>query len=286
MMIGGRTVRAFIAALFPTRCLACGSFFQPDGGIRLDDSKNGIQNTPLSIDESYRDNRLSVQAREPISFHGLMAPFVCPQCLEGLMPATSPLCVQCGAVFESREGDDHLCGSCLAMPKQFRIARAFGVHDRTLMALVHRFKYDGKIQLTKPLGKLLFAVYLHHWKRDDIDLIIPVPLHIKRFRKRGFNQSYLMVREWSKMKSKTPPVERDVLVRIRWTDSQTGLGRKHRTTNIKGAFCVSDPSQIAGKTILLVDDVYTTGATVDECTKVLRSAGAQQVDVLTLARAL
>ena len=153
------------------------------------------------------------------------------------------------------------------------------------MALVHRLKYDGKIQLKGPLGILLLSAYFRYWKRDDIDLIIPVPLHVKRFRKRGFNQSYLLVREWAKMKFLTPPVARDVLVRKRWTDSQTGLGRKHRIANIKDAFSISDPSKIIGRKILLVDDVYTTGATVNESSKVLRGAGAEQVDVLTLARA-
>ena len=254
MTIPARIIRAFTEALFPATCLVCGSFFHSDSGERVDCLR-------------------------------LLAPFVCPACLAVFLPVASPLCIQCGAVFISREGEDRLCGTCIESPKRFRIARACGVYDETLMALVHCFKYDGKIQLARPLGSLLLSGYFHYWKMDDIDLIVPVPLHVKRFRERGFNQSYLLVKDWAQMSFQTPTVERNVLVRKRKTDPQTGLGRKRRITNIKDAFSVSDPSKIFGKRVLLVDDVYTTGATVDECSTALRRAGAKQVDVLTLARA-
>jgi ComF family protein len=126
----------------------------------------------------------------------------------------------------------------------------------------------------------------------NIDLIIPVPLHLKKLRIRGFNPSFLLVKDWiciaKFLNVKLPdiPVNSNVLVRGRWTKPQTGLGRKERLENIKNAFNINDGSKITGKRILLVDDVYTTGATVNECAKVLLKGGAKNVDVLTLARAI
>jgi ComF family protein len=170
------------------------------------------------------------------------------------------------------------------------MARAFGMYDATLMSLIHRFKYEGKIQLARPLGRLLFEAFIQFWKQDAIDLIIPVPLFKKRFRKRGFNQAYLLVQSWKQFAAvqtdfKMPRMVTDVLIRHHQTKPQTGLGRKERMTNLKNAFSVSDASIVWGKKILLTDDVYTTGATAHECAGVLLNAGASRVDVLTLARA-
>jgi ComF family protein len=160
------------------------------------------------------------------------------------------------------------------------------------MAAIHRLKYKGKIQLARPFGMLLYTAFVSYWEENSVDLIIPVPLHVKKFRMRGFNPSFLLVRDWASIaamlndKLNVIPVSRDVLERRRWTEPQTGLGRKKRLTNVKNAFSINDLSKISGKKILLVDDVYTTGATVNECAKVLINGGAEHVDVLTLARAM
>ena len=125
-----------------------------------------------------------------------------------------------------------------------------------------------------------------------MDLIVPVPLHVKKLKKRGFNPSFLLVKDWIRIAEflhvKVPdiPINIDVLERKRWTEPQTGLGRKERLANVKNAFHIKNGSKINGKSILIVDDVYTTGATVNECAKVLLKGGAGQVDVLTLARAI
>jgi ComF family protein len=159
------------------------------------------------------------------------------------------------------------------------------------VGLIHNFKYNGKIQLAKPLGAFLFAAFIHYWDICSIDLIIPVPLHIKRLRKRGFNQTFLLIRDWFRIaedlniKLSGIQIEKDLLVRNRWTKPQTGLNRKNRLTNIKNAFRIIDPEKVEKKRVLLVDDVYTTGATVNECAKVLLNAAALKVEVLTLARA-
>ena len=258
MKASARITRAIVEAIFPATCPVCRSFFSPSQEV----IKQG----------DYQGN-LKLSA------------FVCPVCAERFFPVTSPICRCCGAVFGSTEGEDHLCETCILSARHFRTARAFGVYDQTLMTLIHRFKYQGKIRLAHPLGRMLLGTYLKVFRQKKIDLIIPVPLHIRRFRQRGFNQAYLMIRDWKRLYPPIPPVEKDVIFRKRWTVPQTGLGRRERIRNIKKAFEAERTATIEGKNLLLVDDVYTTGATVSECALALRKAGAKQVDVLTLARA-
>jgi ComF family protein len=118
----------------------------------------------------------------------------------------------------------------------------------------------------------------------DYSLIIPVPLHIKKLRKRGFNQSIILANSLGKKWQ--IPINFSLLKRSKFTLTQTGLDKKERERNIKGAFEVKDKTKIAGRNIILIDDVYTTGATLNECAKKLIKAGAQKVAVLTLARVL
>ena len=173
----------------------------------------------------------------------------------------------------------------------FRKARSVGVYDKTLMSLVHAFKYGKKIQLADPLGRMLFKTFLCHWGKDEVDLVMPVPLHPERLRERGFNQAFLLVRNWPLPERKGNPaksfveINPDTLTRIKRTHPQTGLNRRGRSENIKNAFHVKDADKIKGRRILLVDDVLTTGATIRECARVLKKEGAIKIDVLTLARA-
>jgi len=293
-----RIAKAFKKALFPTRCLVCGSFFHSNEHNICDvkprptdaDRSNLVQEFIKKIvstsvhDNYYLDNI-------PKVFDKLMAPFLCPICSSGFLPVESPKCSRCGMMFKSRQGEDHLCGECLDSPKRFQMARSAGIYKDTMMAVIHCFKYKGKTQLSRPLGTLLFAAFVSFWDKMNIDLIVPVPLHSKKLRMRGFNPSFLLVKDWvgiaKFLNVRLPdiPVDIDVLTRRRWTEPQTGLRRKERLANIKNAFNINNDSKIAGKRILLVDDVYTTGATVNECSKVLLKGGAGRVDVLTLARA-
>ncbi len=253
--------KAFIEAIFPVKCMGCGIFFHP-----AEYKRAALIDADLTV----------------------VKPFVCSKCIEGFLPVRSPMCVRCGEVFQTSEGEDHLCENCIKTSRAFHLARSFGTYDQTLMTLIHRFKYGGKIQLAKPLAMLLLSAFIRFWENIRIDVIVPVPLHVKRFRKRGFNQAYLLVKDWERIVPigiTVPPVVKDVLLRNRWTAPQTGLGRKERTTNIKNAFSVINKSVIVDNKILLVDDVYTTGATAEACTDILLRAGARQVDVLTLARA-
>ncbi len=260
--------------LFPAQCLVCGAFFHNDSHQR-----NGL---PAEV----------FQAGTAPDFTKVMAPFLCRLCSKDFVAAVSPMCTVCGIMFQSREGDDHICGECLTSPKLFGMARSLGAYERALLAVIHRMKYAGKVQVARPLGALLFFALIRYWEPGSIDLVVPVPLHSKKMRTRGFNQSFLLVRGWESMAAalniEQPFIKVDgrTLIRKRWTEPQTGLGKKKRLANIKNAFGVSESAKIEGKRILLVDDVYTTGATVNECAKVLLGAGARRVDVLTLAHAL
>ncbi len=221
-----------------------------------------------------------------------MSEYLCRDCIDGLIAVESPLCSCCGIPFESRHGLDHPCGECSTSPKNFRIARAPLIYEQVFTEVIHCYKYKGKIQLTRPLGELLLMAFGLFWDQDSIDVVVPVPLHIKRLRERGFNQALLLTRYWQTINGQLPfdpsdlQVENNILVRSIPTAPQSGLGRKQRAANIKGAFGILDKAKIIDKRILLVDDVYTTGATVDECARLLVRHGAAHVDVLSLARAV
>ncbi len=159
-----------------------------------------------------------------------------------------------------------------------------------LKEAIRLFRYRGKIRLAIPFGLLLFSVFVRYWNPQDTDMILPVPLHIRRFRKRGFNQAYLPLRNWKSVAGifRTDishiRIRTDVLFRVRTTETQVGTDREERQRNIRDAFRVDRPAVIRGKSILLADDVITTGATADACAEMLPDNGARHADVLTLAQ--
>jgi ComF family protein len=205
---------------------------------------------------------------------------VCPACEAKLEWVASPLCSCCGRVFPVREGADHLCGPCQTDPPPFARARAATLYDEDGPAgqAIKRFKYNRRLDMLP---------VMHYWLKSPLclelvqeaDLITPVPLHPSRLRQRGFNQALLLAQAFPEV-----PLERQLLARQRHTPPQAGLNPKERRDNVKGAFAVLRPELVKRKSILLIDDVFTTGATVKECAKVLRRAGAREVNVLTVAR--
>lgn len=270
-----RALFSIVKAVFPTKCLSCGKFFHD----QLKRSKEIPEETP------------GLEETAPIGFERETAAYLCNACLKEIVPIRSPICCQCGRMFESRIGDDHLCRGCIEKRRIFGKARSAGVYDKSLMSLIHAFKYGKKIQLADPLGRMLCNTFLRHWRKNEVDLAMPVPLHRERLRERGFNQALMLVRNWSiwvRNDSRADPfleINHDTLTRIKRTRPQTGLNRKDRGENIKNAFHVKDAGNIQGRRILLVDDVFTTGATIEECARVLKKEGAEKIDVLTLARA-
>jgi ComF family protein len=150
--------------------------------------------------------------------------------------------------------------------------------------VISRFKFRGAARLAKPLGTLLAEYRDPEFPFLEFDLLVPVPLHRQRLRERGFNQSLLLARRIAQVHSL--PVDATTLQRVRYTQPQTELSGPERRKNIRQAFAVARTTSISGKRVLLIDDVFTTGATVQECAKTLLKAGAKRVDVLTLARVL
>ncbi|HTY20723.1 MAG TPA: ComF family protein [Geobacteraceae bacterium] len=209
---------------------------------------------------------------------------LCNKCMEACRLIASPLCNRCGIPFVTDAGEDHLCGACIDRPPRFTAARAAALFEGPVRELVHRLKYKGRVQLRRPLGLLAVRQLAPFAADSSADLIIPVPLHVKRLRQRGFNQAILLgeilAREWRL------PLMRRNLRRTRWTEPQINLSAAERIANVRGAFSVSKPELVRDKKVLLVDDVYTTGSTVSECTKVLLRAGAEEVFIVTIARAL
>lgn len=209
---------------------------------------------------------------------------ICPRCLSTVHWIRPPFCSICGVPFLTPESENHPCGACLTRQNHFAQARAVASYDGSLQKMIHRWKYQGKSHLTSLFGDWLRDGLMLHWSLSSFDLILPVPLHVKRLRERGFNQALLLAKALSRRTG--IPYGKKVLRKKRATHPQVNLSRREREREIRGAFFVKDPAEIEGKRILLVDDVFTTGATVNECSKVLRAEGASDVHVLTLGRTL
>lgn len=208
---------------------------------------------------------------------------ICPDCHDSMPPIASPLCTVCGIPFEGA-GDDHPCGRCSTRHPAYDAARAALAYEGAGRDLIHAFKYRSKTHLRRPLALLTIERLSGFIGSGLHDLVMPVPLHRKKLAVRGFNQSLLLGEILSRRFR--IPLDRHALRRIRWTEPQINLPAGDRHSNVRGAFAVHDPPRVDGRRILLVDDVFTTGSTVEECARTLKRAGAVQVTVITVARAL
>ncbi|HHW03175.1 MAG TPA: ComF family protein [Thermoanaerobacterales bacterium] len=222
---------------------------------------------------------------------------VCHSCESRVKPLSPPLCRKCGrslltpdiaaagneglsAAGFYKDRAQHLCRDCRAREHFFVQARSFGQYEGVLRELIHHFKYGGKRELAGFLGEGMVRT-LEQISWPAFDYIVPVPLHIKRERERGFNQAYLLAAVVSRHTG--IPIFKG-FIRVKPTEHQTLLDKPLREQNLSGAFEVVDKAVLNGKTLLLIDDVYTTGSTADECSRTLINAGADCVFVLTCAR--
>ncbi len=209
---------------------------------------------------------------------------LCPACRGEITPIVSPLCTICGVPFLTPGGIDHPCGPCIISHPRYSAARAALPFDGVTRDLIHHFKYDRKVHLAHPLALLAAEALTPSVASWDADLLLPVPLHRRRLRERGFNQAVLLGKPLAKLWG--IPLVVNNLRRTRWTEPQVTLAAGERELNVRGAFALVDPAAVKGRRILLVDDVYTTGSTVMECSKVLRKGGAAEIYVVTVARAV
>jgi ComF family protein len=207
----------------------------------------------------------------------------CTACFSLIRFVAPPFCPCCGIPF-SGAGADHLCGDCLLFPPSYALARAVACYESVLLDAIHVFKYKGKIATGAVLGKMMADHVYPGFNIADYSLIVPVPLHLKRLRERGFNQAVILAGEISRRFS--IPLDFQTLKRQVFTDPQVSLGKDQRRANVRDAFIMRDGKKIEGQKVILVDDVYTTGSTVKECAAVLMKHKAAEVAVLTLARAI
>ena len=207
---------------------------------------------------------------------------ICRACLTSFLRIESPLCPVCGRFFRAGNPEDHVCEDCLRRRPFFKEARAPYLYEGGLMTAIHEFKYGAKSFLAKPLG-LLLSSFARTWLATHKSLLLmPVPLHPRRLRERGFNQSLLLAREVAK------DLQADLdflsLQRVKYTKPQTGLGSEERARNVRRAFQVLRRETVKKRSIVLVDDVATTGSTLNECARALKKAGCREVFCLVLAR--
>lgn len=206
-------------------------------------------------------------------------PYMCDTCWHDIDFIEPPWCEMCGI-----PNTEDKCDSCAANPPPYGKLRTIAFYEAALQQAIHLFKFEKRTTLAKPLTQLLMQYIPDDFSIAEYDFILPIPIHKKRLRERGFNQATLLANGIAKITG--VPVVTDVLTRYRNTSPQSSLDRETRQTNIIGAFELHKKEVVQDKRILVLDDVFTTGATVREAVKVLWNADPIEIDVLTLARAL
>lgn len=207
---------------------------------------------------------------------------ICSDCQAALPYLNPPACSVCGIPLAGA-GTDHPCGSCISVPPPYRAARAALRYEGSCRDLIHTFKYLHASHLRRPLGLLLAGSLQPFAEEMRPDLLVPVPLHVSRLRQRGFNQAVLLgeilSRQWQ------IPLLRQGLQRVRPTIPQMELTRDQRLSNLRNAFQAKETKSVLNRRIMLVDDVFTTGSTLSECSRVLLQAGSLEVTAVTVAHA-
>ncbi len=205
--------------------------------------------------------------------------YICQECWQKLDPIIPPYCPRCGSPHWQ---DGRVCFKCQSRDFYFDSLRSVGWYEGVLKTAINLYKYGNKRRLAEPLGQLLISYWEINGRNYPVDLIIPVPLHRRKRREREFNQSELLAKRLGNYFK--IPISSYNLVRVRYRPPQVGLSYHQRLKNVEGIFRAKNPRELRGKKILLIDDVYTTGATSNECSRILRDAGVEKIWVLTLAR--
>lgn len=211
----------------------------------------------------------------------------CSQCDGCIAAPRAPLCASCGLPLGASPFSDR-CRPCLDHPPAFRSARACATYStleerpNPLRTVLHRFKYERDLAAAGPLARLLAS--RHTLDATQYDVVVPVPLHLDRLRWRGFNQAQQLAAPLARRAG--VGLDPFALERMRATQPQVRLDAAQRRRNVHNAFRVRRPAAVRDRRVLLFDDVYTSGATVDACARVLLAAGARSVDVLALAHAV
>lgn len=223
--------------------------------------------------------RVCAGCGQPAGYSGHL---LCGDCLLGLPLIHPPYCRCCGDPVEGQIEHAYECSFCRRRRPFFRAARSAVRYRGSVRNVIRSFKYTGMTALAEDCAPLIVATVRAHYASIPFDAVVGVPLHRRRERIRGFNQSAILAHCVGKMLG--VPAPQVVLDRRRDTPTQTGLSMAQRRGNVRNAFVVERPAWIEGRRILLVDDVMTTGATVNACSRALMDAGAASVHVATVAR--
>lgn len=210
--------------------------------------------------------------------------FVGPRCWAQVRFIRPPFCERCGLPFAGALTTKFVCTNCNELDLHFTSARSAVVAKTVVLEAIHRFKYSQALWFENFLADLLLRAAISVLRAEKWDSIIPVPLHPVKEREREFNQAEVLARHLGD--ALKVPVETKTLQRISPTLTQTKLTRDQRATNMAGAFAVRDGVRLNGRKFILLDDVFTTGATTNACAKALRAAGAAEPCVWTVARGL
>lgn len=206
---------------------------------------------------------------------------LCATCLKSIPRIQAAFCTHCGGV----QMENGICMSCLYHPLHISGLRAASVYQGPLRSCIHALKYEGNTRLAEPLGMLLAQTYMAHTLQADV--LLPMPLHVARQRERGYNQAQLLAEACAKYVHVA--VNTEIVLRHRATEAQVNLKAAERQQNVAGAFqCaqVFATGALVGRSIVIIDDVCTTGATLEACAAPLYAAGARTVWGLVLARPL
>ena len=208
---------------------------------------------------------------------------ICETCLGEFHLISRPACPCCGVPYKGA-GVSHLCGECRQDPPSFDSAWSLFSYTGKARDLVHHLKFHGNLATLSVIAFLLQEEIDAPALARKVDIIVPVPMHVNGLRQRGYNQALLVAERLAKLLNL--PLDRTHLVKTKETPPQIGLTRAQRRRNIQGVFSVVNRDVFRGKAVLIVDDVYTTGATTRACAGVLKKAGAYRIDVLTFARTM
>jgi ComF family protein len=208
--------------------------------------------------------------------------FICSKCREKIQKNTPPFCRHCGRYLNPKKDAGNICAKCIRQPLSFDRAFSPCAYSGVIKELIHEFKYKNKPYLGKPLSEIMISfIREYNLPFSYADLVVPVPLHNARLREREFNQAEILSSHIAKeLNINFSPA---ALFRKRSTRTQVDLKDEERFANVAGSFSINPKISVKGKNILLVDDVFTTGATTSEAAGVLKNAGAHIVFTLTLA---
>ena len=210
--------------------------------------------------------------------------FVCVHCWQQVRFVKAPFCKRCGLPYEGEITTSFECANCREMELHFSSARSAVAARGVVLEAIHRYKYQRALWFEPFLADLLVRAAVPELAREKWDMLVPVPLFPARKREREFNQAERLADRLGKAAGLQ--VRKNLLRRVESTRTQTRLTRQQRASNVRHAFAAQQPAQLQGERVVLVDDVFTTGATTSACARVLLAAGAGDVCVWTVARGL